>query len=83
MADPAFPQFEPGPKGANALVMFKMNAKETERCDGTAQDPKEAKYTILPLDGFAEEVHKSRRPPTICPAQQRRSSGVSMRSVTR
>jgi hypothetical protein len=44
--------------GENALVMFTMNAREAERRDGVAQEPKEAKYGILPLDGFDEEVRK-------------------------
>jgi len=45
-------------KGANALVMFTMNAREAERRDGVAPEPTEAKYGILSLDGFDEEVRK-------------------------
>jgi hypothetical protein len=45
-------------KGADAIVMFSMNSKEAERRDGAALDPHEAKYGILPLEGFAAEVEK-------------------------
>lgn len=42
----------------NALVMFSMNSKEAQRRDGLALNPKEAKYSILPLDGFDVEIEK-------------------------
>lgn len=45
-------------KGENALVMFSMNSKEAERRGGVELDPNEAKYGILPLDGFDTEVQK-------------------------
>jgi len=45
-------------KGANAIVMFSMNSKEAERRDGSVLDPYEAKYGILPLEGFDAEVEK-------------------------
>lgn len=45
-------------KGSRAIVFFSMNSKEAERRDGTALDPHEAKYGILPLEGFADEVEK-------------------------
>ena len=45
-------------KGADALVMFSMNAREAERRDGISQQPKEAKFAVLPLAGFSDEVRK-------------------------
>lgn len=45
-------------KGANAIAVFSMNSKEAERRDGVALDPKEAKFGILPVDGFDKEVEK-------------------------
>src|SRR5206468_3641392 len=45
-------------KGTDALVIFTMNAKEAERRDGIPPEPGEAKYGIVPLAGFEEEVRK-------------------------
>jgi hypothetical protein len=45
-------------KGADALVMFSMNAREAERRDGIPQQPKEAKFGVLPLVGFNDEIRK-------------------------
>lgn len=45
-------------KGVDAIVMFSMNAREAQRRDGVPLDTHEAKYGILPLDGFAAEVEK-------------------------
>lgn len=45
-------------KGANALIMFTKNAKEAERRDGQTQEAGAAKYGILSLDRFPEEIRK-------------------------
>ena len=45
-------------RGEDALAMFSMNAREAERREGGELAPQEAKFGILPLEGFGQEVEK-------------------------
>jgi hypothetical protein len=45
-------------KGADALVMFSMNAKSAQKRAGTALGAQQSRFGILPLAGFRGEVRK-------------------------
>lgn len=45
-------------KGADALVMFTMNAKSAEKRAGTPLGAQQSRFGILPLAGFRAEVRK-------------------------
>lgn len=45
-------------KGADALVMFTMNAKSAEKRAGTPLEAQQSRFGILPLAGFRAEVRK-------------------------